>query len=113
MVTMPARRKKQHFQPTAIGRLIRAKREAADWSETELGNRLGLKGRAAVHGWEIGKTKQVPLALIHRLATVFSRAGIPTTQQELMKAMAVDIERDRELIASWDAGGVPEAGESA
>lgn len=52
---------------TALGRLLRERREAAGYSRNELGAILGIK-RGTIEGWEVGRVTRPPLHDIVRIA---------------------------------------------
>lgn len=52
-----------------IGTMIKMLREQKDWSQEELGKRIGV-GRAAVNKYEKGTVENIPLSTIEKQAQV-------------------------------------------
>lgn len=59
-----------------LGEKIRALRKQAGWTQTELGQRLGVQ-KNAVSKWECGRVEDVPAGKIKALAALF---GVPASQ---------------------------------
>ena len=54
-------------QPTALGRLLQDRREAAGYSRTRVGEIVGIKP-GTIEGWELGRVARPPIHDVLRLA---------------------------------------------
>lgn len=93
MVTMEARREKRARAPqkarkTALGALIKARRDAIGMTQQELADHLGVERETIMH-IETGRTVKAGPDLVNRMPDF-----IPVKVRELVEAIGYEIDKD-------------------